>query len=110
MKFSILVLAAMLGSFAEGHKVNYVEPSKTAANEDPNDLYSFTDRDNVNKEIEQAQEFMKVQKIKDAEAAKQKKINDAYAKIEKEKADKVKAENARVQNIMSLAEKVDEYY
>ena len=111
MKYAAVFMAALVGSFSDAHKLEYNAPgARSASNDNPMDLYSFTEKDNVNQEIAEAKQYMERQKKAEEEAARKKKIDDAYAAIEKENQQKIKAEQDRVQKIMSLAEKVDQDY
>ena len=106
MKFiSALLLVAMTTGEADCHKLMRKGDASFVVMDD---LYSFSEKENIKAEIAQAEIYMEQKRKEEAKEASQKKIQDAYDAIKKEKEDREKAEKDHVQSIMSLADKLGE--
>merc|ERR1712032_1631467 len=107
MKYIATLLVA---GIASAHRVRD-EPMhmmSQSSQDQINDLYSFSEKDNIKQEIEDAKMYMEKQKRAAAEDQKAQKIKAAYAAIEKEKKMEEEAQKEHYQKIMSLADAGDD--
>ena len=107
MKFTLLVAAIACTS---AHRVldQPMRMMSQTSQDQINDLYSFSEKDNIKQEIEDAKMYMEKQKKAAAEDQKAQKIKSAYAAIEKEKKMEEEAQKEHYQKIMSLADAGDD--